>query len=71
MQMTEDEEIIADIAEDLMEHIEYMLVRGAELQHILDGMTAVMIYLVEMRDSSDADTLDMLGEVLFGGATKH
>ena len=69
--MTEDEEIVADIAEDLMEHIEYMLVRGAELQHILDGMTAVMIYLVEMRDSSDADTLDMLGEVLFGGATKH
>lgn len=69
--MTEDEEIVADIAEDLMEHIEYMLVRGAELQHILDGMTAVMIYLVEMRDSSDADTLDMLSEVLFGGATKH
>lgn len=69
--MTEDEEIVADIAEDLMEHIEYMLVRGAELQNVLDGMTAVMIYLVEMRDSSDADTLDMLGEVLFGGATKH
>ena len=69
--MDEDKEIVADIAEDLMEHIEYMLVRGAEVQHILDGMTAVMIYLVEMRDKSDADTLDMLGDVLFGGVTKH
>jgi hypothetical protein len=69
--MTEDEEIVADISEDLMEHIEYMLVRGAELQHILDGMTAVMIYLVEMRDSSDADTLDMLHDLMTGRATKH
>lgn len=71
LNMDEEEEAIAILAEDFMEHVDFLMVRGAEMQEILDALTAVMIYLVEMRDQSDAETLDMLGKVMFGKGTMH
>ena len=71
LDMDEEEEAIAALAEDFMEHVDFLMARGAEMQEILDALTAVMIYLVEMRDQSDAETLDMLGKLMFGKGTMH
>ena len=65
--MDDENEIVSDLAEDLMSHVMFMVSEGVDPEDVVAAMTAVLLIMTEWRDEADAESAALMRKIAFGG----